>query len=246
MRSLRKRLLTIAPAMVGAILLASWGGLLLLLTIAKRPDWLPSPQGIAIEHLGQFGDAFAPVTALFALVAAVGAWHSYEAQRQQLEDERERNRTQRFDELFFRLLDYYDNSLHSIPAGNVTTLAWIGMLKNDFDYPAPGDDSVRDAERWHRDLNSRGAHYGPLQPLSAQIPAIVRWLRSTRTDHIGDYASLLDAHLGDDERWFWQCAIASTTDVELIKFAGELRIFQLGRGMTIEDALAFRYFAREE
>lgn len=59
-------------ALVGGLaILAVWGSVLLTLR-AK------------IEHMGQLGDAFAPVTSIFALIAAVGAWRSYAAQREQL------------------------------------------------------------------------------------------------------------------------------------------------------------------
>src|SRR5262249_52301582 len=89
-----------------------WASFLLLLSFAP-PKWL-HPAGRAVEHLGQFGDAFAPVTAFFAMYAALFAWQSYQAQRQQLEDERSKTRTDRFDELFFRLLGYYDQQMAAV------------------------------------------------------------------------------------------------------------------------------------
>ncbi|WP_380018959.1 hypothetical protein [Dokdonella ginsengisoli] len=224
-------MLTIAPAMVGAILLASWGGLLLLLTIAKRPDWLPSPHGISIEHLGQFGDAFAPVTALFALIAAVGAWHSYEAQRQQLEDERKRNRTQRFDDVFFKLLSYYDDKINRS----------IRPLMNDLRAYVSGteDPRVSERERWLDSLY-KVDRFEDLTGLAAQVRAIVGWLRSSSAEDIVSHVDLLDAHLSDVELWFWQRAIADKGDESLVAAGVQWRIFGDAQGMTADAARAFK------
>jgi len=83
--------------------------------------------GLGVEQVGAFGDSFAPVTAFFAWVAAVGAWLSFASQREQLKDQRAASERQRkwehearFDDLFFRLVAEYEAELaHS---GYV----WIG------------------------------------------------------------------------------------------------------------------------
>jgi hypothetical protein len=100
------------------------------------PTWVTDARGFAISKLGPLGDSFAPLTAIFAAIAALGAWRSYSTQREQLEQdnarieqekgrhreqmERQReqletlknqHRSTRFDDTFFRLLEHYSNEL---------------------------------------------------------------------------------------------------------------------------------------
>jgi hypothetical protein len=115
---------------VGLVLYAA---ALAIVHYAPMPSWLTSARGFAIAKLGPLGDSFGPLTAIFAAVAACGAWKSYTAQREQLEQERgriqderarhdaqierererlevEKNRYRgtRFDDTFFRLVEHYD------------------------------------------------------------------------------------------------------------------------------------------
>jgi hypothetical protein len=100
------------------------------------PAWVTEARGFAMGQLGPLGDSFAPLTAMFAAIAALGAWRSYSTQREQLEQdnarieqekgrhreqmERQReqletlknqHRSTRFDDTFFRLLEHYSKEL---------------------------------------------------------------------------------------------------------------------------------------
>jgi Mg2+/Co2+ transporter CorB len=54
------------------------------------PTWVTDARGFAISKLGPLGDSFAPLTAIFAAIAALGAWRSYSTQREQLEQDNAR------------------------------------------------------------------------------------------------------------------------------------------------------------
>jgi hypothetical protein len=238
-----------------------WAGMLLLLAFAPGIAARLHPVGRVIEHLGQFGDAFAPVTAFFAMYAAIFAWQSYQTQRQQLEHERSRSRAERFDDLFFRLLDYYQSALDSVAGRRlVPSNPWdsLGMMEESIAARAliaeffKSDDSATADEpdaskRWFDSLYGESRFTG-LAPLAAQVPAMLGWLERERIADVEPYGTLLCARLSDSEIWFWQRAIAARASY-LVDFAQEMQIFGegggppkfigTGRGMTVELAKEF-------
>jgi hypothetical protein len=124
-----------------------WTIILLVLSFAP-PGWL-HPIGRAIEHLGQFGDAFAPVTAFFAMYAAIFAWQSYQTQRQQLEHERSRSRFSAWDhDLYSRTAGF--NELSKLPGQVVAIVRWLrsSAVEEQQDYASLLDSNLSDNEAW--------------------------------------------------------------------------------------------------
>jgi hypothetical protein len=219
-----------------AIGFALYVSALALVHYAPTPAWLTAARGFAIEHLGQLGDSFGPLTAIFAAIAAVGAWKSYGAQRQQLLDERQRHRGTRFDETFFRLLDHYDRELsrlhvrvpmgHSAFAQPGERKGWdaISVFKRtvkifQFDDQRLGKDT--DAFAW----GFTHKFFKPLALLRDPEVAITRWLKRQSKGVLVDIrGALLVAKLSDEELWFWYYAVLSTGDTDLITLASKLGI----------------------
>jgi hypothetical protein len=82
------------------------------------------PGALTIAQLGQLGDSFAWVTSTFAVLAAVGAWQSYEsqqsslkAQRDAIEQEKQRIRQERFDAVFFQITADLERRIEGLNLG---------------------------------------------------------------------------------------------------------------------------------
>jgi hypothetical protein len=107
---------------------ALYVGALALLHYAPTPAWLTAARGFAIDKLGPLGDSFGPLTAIFAAIAAVGAWRSYATQREQLEHERERADEERAQPIIATMIRTHGG-------GNVATIYDLVVL-NDGNRPA--------------------------------------------------------------------------------------------------------------
>jgi len=212
-----------------------------LLLFAHHSSWARSMltgAGTPVESLGQLGDAFGPITSLFAAAAAVGAWMSYRAQREQLNDERAHRIGANFDEVFFRLMDFYDaqllllghtNSYISNGVRQEQKYSGIDVL-NQFMYEVirVKHDLVDGRERLLLNAyestvaNSRSEK---VRNFAAQLLAITEWLYQERRGvAIGRRGALLTARLSDIEVWLWCMSLASNRDRKLIQFARRLRI----------------------
>jgi len=217
--------------LLGGLLFIGWAVLLLVAVQTKD-----------ITTMALFGDAFAPVTVFFAWVAAVSATWSYETQKRQFNDERQRTHTQRFDDLFFRLLDYYEAEVKR--SERVTYFAPVRAV----DIPIRRAVQTLHASAKRTDISSftsdswrasvRRAQLGTsLLQLADQVCAILRWLRDSRVENVRPYGELLKARLPAAELWFWQLAIACGRDEKLIQFAGSMGLIGFDRGMTVRQAL---------
>jgi hypothetical protein len=219
--------------------------LLLLLALHYGYDGANRPvaSGFSVELLGQLGDSFGPMTAFFAAIAAVGAWLNYDAQREQLtaqrlqlEDEQDRHGDTRFDETFFRLIEYYNRELGelsvSIPEseraftkpgkrGKVDAVIAFKQSVKVFQLGDQSHGKDTDAFAW----GFRQKFFKPLLLLRDQEIAITRWLQRQSANVTVEYrGALLVAKLSDDELWFWYYSIQSTGSADLIAFASELGI----------------------
>lgn len=205
--------------------------------------WLTGARGFAMAKLGPFGDSFGMLTAIFAAVAALGAWRSYDAQRlqlqkqqQQLDDEKNRHRGTRFDETFFRLVEHYDKELDDLL---VTVPRSFSTFANPQEHKkveaiAAFKRSVKmfqfDDQRLGKDTDAlawafKHKFFKPLVLLRDQEIAITRWLKRQSKNVIVEIrGALLVAKLSDEELWFWYYSIFSTGDEELIEFARKLGI----------------------
>lgn len=67
-----------------------------------------------IEKAGVFGDSFGVITSLFSGLAFAGLIVTILLQRQELTESREIFKKQKFDDAFFRLLDFYQRNLNAI------------------------------------------------------------------------------------------------------------------------------------
>lgn len=232
-KSRRKKPLPWWQENIGKSIALTFAAYLLVLALAHylpTASWLTAAHGLGINQLGPLGDSFGPLTAIFAALAAFGAWRSYGAQRQQLNDEKNRHRGTRFDETFFRLLDHYGRELARVQA----------RVQKTGTEPLRGADVIEDAkDRAKERLKNRVStspidavrdvleqkDFRPLRLLRDQMIASTRWLKR---QHKGVYVeirgALLVAKLSDVELWFWYLAIQSTKDADLIRFASRLGI----------------------
>lgn len=231
----------------GLLVLLCWAALLLALTFVPHFAALLHPVGRAIEHLGQFGDAFAPVTAFFAMYAAAFAKRSYDAQHQQLEDERLRNRQehdraaeelrrsrqQRLESLFFQLVEYWKQET---PEPILAAMEpFLGPLKYAQSAASETGIDAPFSILWREQLSSDWRFVA----IDRLVKATLRWLstesRGLDTEGI---AGLLLARLTEDQRFFWQLATADTGDRDLIDFADSMGLFG-EPGISVEDARVF-------
>lgn len=67
-----------------------------------------------IDKAGVFGDSFGVITSLFSGLAFAGLILTILLQRQELKESREIFKKQKFDDAFFRLLDFYQRNLNAI------------------------------------------------------------------------------------------------------------------------------------
>jgi len=188
--------------------------------------------GVSIDRLGQLGESFGPLTTVFAAVAAVGAWLSYRTQREQLDTEKRRQRRERFDALFFRLIDFYGvelkklgffyepgNRQHSDAESGRKVIEGIRQLieaRCEVRDPADGPFSIQYAFQTY---SPRSEVYLAVVRFGEQMRTITRWLyKERRGIDVRLRGGLLVARLSDDEIWLWNLAIAMTMDQELIAF----------------------------
>lgn len=224
----------------GGLLLLWWAGFIFVLAVTPLGSVMPRVAGRAIEHLGQFGDAFAPITALFALIAAVGAWRSYETQKEQLEHERDQASSVKFDDAFFRLLQYYETERARlevrVPGGiihgglKVGTEAisafreYVGFVvaaQLAAEQP-PIAQGISQTKVMTELLGL--AEYRPLMHFPSKIVAIVTWLEEFRANFsLGSRGALLIASLTDDEIWLWSLSLNAKAP-RLLDFARDLGI----------------------
>lgn len=219
---------------IGFALLIGWSAILCMASSDGK-----------LEVMSQLGNAYAPATAFFAWLAAFGALRSYEAQRQQLEDERARARTQRFDELFFCLMDHYDQKINSSVRESMAVTHQVrrslrdqlGSLMSILLNPSPAESrSLRN--RWAEMLDPVTG-FLDLAALDTQICASLRLLRAFSDSHVNTHGDLLVGRLTRHELKFWQYSVAMTADRELIEFAERMRFYGADKGMTVADAIEF-------
>jgi len=67
-----------------------------------------------VDKLGVFGDSFGVITSLFSGLAFAGLILTILLQREELRESREIFRKQKFEDAFYRLLDFYQRNLNSI------------------------------------------------------------------------------------------------------------------------------------
>jgi len=207
---------------------------LLLLVVAHyapTPSWLTAARGFEIGKLGPLGDSFGPLTAMFAAVAAFGAWLSYGAQRQQLEDEKNRHRRTRFDEAFFRLLEYYEKEVSELdirirefdePVRAVGVEA-ISACKRHVKMFLRENDTAESLRAIEWALSKK--EFRQVRQLREQIVAITKWLKYDSKDvAVRLRGALLVAKLSNDELWFWYHAIEATNNAGLIAFSNRFGI----------------------
>lgn len=77
-------------------------------------------QALSIEHLGSFGDTFGIITALFTALAFGGVILTVWLQREELSLQRKELAEARFNNAFFKLLDYYKTNLEKVVARDAT------------------------------------------------------------------------------------------------------------------------------
>lgn len=202
--------------------------------------------GVRVDQLGQLGDSFGPVTSVFAAIAAIGAWLSYSAQREQLEQERSHRRGTRFDEIFFRLVDFYESELAKVAYGTVaylkadstrgfqdnTGIAAIRFFRKVVETRRKGHPSDTGPFSYLWAMEEMWRNSQELESVfnfSRQLVAITDWLRSESFGiAVSRRAALLSARLSNDEIWLWGLAIADEGSDDLFDFARRLGI--IGEG----------------
>lgn len=243
---------------VGTWIALLFGAYLVLLALAHFlpvPTWLRSAEGLAVNELGPLGDSFAPLTSIFAALAAVGAWRSFETQRELLEDERRRNSIQRSDDIFFRFIGWYEEDLrreetryHETIEGKPFYKPW-SVREAVESFSADEALQASNASEWHELLYGDDFFFGALVPVEKQACAIVRWMKDSASSSSDVYGEVIGARLTRGQRCFWQLAIAATSDADLIRFANSIGLYKdaatesvvswIQDGITVEEALIF-------
>lgn len=185
------------------------------------------------------------------MYAAVFAKRSYDAQHQQLEDERLRNRQehdraaeelrrsrqQRLESLFFQLVEYWKQET---PEPILAAMEpFLGPLMHAQSAARETGIDVPFSIMWREQLSSDWRFV----PIDRLVKATLRWLstESPGLDTEG-IAGLLLARLTEDQRFFWQLATADTGDRDLIDFADSMGLFG-EPGISVEDARVFEQAA---
>lgn len=194
----------------------------------KSPNWLSSATGFSISKLGALGDSFGPLTALFAAFAAVGAWRSFRAQSELLEDERNRHRGTRFDETFFRLIDHYERQVAALqvllPDDHLTSPGVqvgpqaIKAFMNETKVTCSLQVAIC-GEKLAFTSRLEKKEFEKLRQLRDQEVAITRWLnRQSLGVRVSYRGALLAAKLTEEELWFWQSSVKYSGDKDLERF----------------------------
>ncbi len=75
----------------------------------------------SVDNMGVFGDSFGMITSLFSGLAFAGLILTVLLQREELRESREIFRKQKFEDAFYRLLDFYQRNLNGIQVKDTST-----------------------------------------------------------------------------------------------------------------------------
>jgi preprotein translocase subunit SecG len=212
--------------MAGIVLLIVFGYLGILL-YETRPI-----SSYSMSSAAALGDSFGIVNALFSGLAFAGLIITVLLQREELRESREIFKAQKFEDAFYRLLDFYRNNLNEISidvdGGAKTGVAGLsyqlrkfqGAIASQENNNTTEDDSERLFERINYILKPQSRYLGTLESLLSLVKKDVTDYEESKF-YIKLIASQLTVH--EVKYIFYRC-LCTETDSELVELVDSTKL----------------------